>query len=226
MAKGKGRGSISKSDILDAAFALFEAEGHENFSVRKVAAGVNVDPMTVLHHFGSKRELLRAIADRAVSTIVIAPATDDWRKDLKSVGDAYRELAMRYPRVFRLHFEYHGTGPADHKSAEIVYRAILRCGRTEQDAAGLGLAFYAMVLGIAQAETEGLLMPITDVDEKELMALCPDEYRATRSLVPSFKRLNPTDAFDAAIELWLDGLAAGRPHDPSSGARRSRVKAE
>ncbi|MGQ0457702.1 MAG: TetR/AcrR family transcriptional regulator [Hyphomicrobium sp.] len=221
-AKAKTRGAISKSDILEAAFALFEAEGDEGFSVRKVAAQVGVDPMTVLHHFGSKRELLRAIADRAVHTVVIPPATDDWRHDLRSMGNAYRELALRNPRVFRLHFLFHATGPADHRAGEIVYRALLRAGRTDQEAAGLGLAFYAFVLGFALAEAEGLLHPIDDADEKELLGLCPEAFPASRALVPCFKTLNPNDTFDSALEICLDGLATSPRRD---GAGRTRTAA-
>ncbi|MFN0217477.1 MAG: TetR/AcrR family transcriptional regulator [Hyphomicrobium sp.] len=225
MPKVKTRGAISKSDILEAAFTMFEAEGDEGFSVRKVAALVGVDPMTVLHHFGTKRELLRAIADRAVHTVVIPPSTDDWRHDLRSIGAAYRELALRNPRVFRLHFHFHATGPADHRAAEIVYRAMLRAGRPNREAAGLGLAFYAFVLGFALAEAEGLLLPITADDEAELLGLCPEMFPATRALVPAFKQLNPNDTFESAMEICLEGLASSwRRDDASEGSDASHAR--
>lgn len=225
MSKAKQRGAISKADILDAAYAMFETEGDEGFSVRKVAAQVGVDPMTVLHHYGSKRELLRAIADRAVTTVVIPPPTEDWREDLRSVGHAYRELALRNPRVFRLHFVFHATGPADHRSSEMVYRAVRRTGRPDHEVAGLGLAFYAFVLGFALAETEGLLKPIDEADEDEIMSLDPADFAETRALVPAFKQLNPNDTFDAALEICLDGLAHGRRAEAAAAPRPRSLSA-
>ena len=115
--------------------------------------------MTVLHHFGSKDELLRAIADRALATVALPHPSKDWRADLRSVAAAYRDLAQRHPRLFHLHFRFHATGPADHASSEVVYRALRRAGLPDADAAGLGLAFYAFLLGYALAEAEGLLAP-------------------------------------------------------------------
>ena len=69
---------------------------------------------------------------------------------------AYRDLAHRHPRLFHLHFRFHATGPADHASSEVVYRALRTAGLSDAEAAGLGLAFYAFILGYALAEAEGL----------------------------------------------------------------------
>ena len=56
--KSRARRGVEKSEILDAAFTLFDDIGENAFSIRKLAATLGVDPMTVLHHFGSKDELL------------------------------------------------------------------------------------------------------------------------------------------------------------------------
>ena len=207
VAKPRAKRGVEKRDLLLAAFDLFAGEGEEGFSVRKLAARCGVDPMTVLHHFGSKNELLRLIADHAVTTVPMPAASGDWRQDLRAVADAYRDLAHRHPRVVHLHFRYHATGPADHVASEIVYAAMRRAGLSDDSAAGLGLAFYAFVLGFALAEAEGLLRPITASDEAELLALDADGYGATRALVPAFKTLDPDAAFDAATEAFIAGVA-------------------
>ncbi len=164
----RGRRGLNRNAILDAAFDMLSQEGESGFSVRKLGLRIGIDPMTVLHHFGSKDELLRAIADRALSTVALPHPSNDWRADLRSVAAAYRDLAQRHPRLFHLHFRFHATGPADHASSEVVYRALRRAGLPDADAAGLGLAFYAFLLGYALAETEGLLRRIDEDDEVEL----------------------------------------------------------
>jgi len=186
---------------------MFAAEGEAGFSVRKLGAGIGIDPMTVLHHFQSREQLLREIADRALATVELPLPSGDWRADLRRVGNAYRALARRYPRLFHLHFRYHATGPLDHASSEVVYRALRTTGLSDREAAGLGLAYYAFVLGFALAETEGLLAPLNAIEENELTRLDPLAYPATRALIPAFKSLDPDAAYDDAVSAFIDGVA-------------------
>lgn len=205
--KSRARRGVDRSDILEAAFNLFSSVGEASFSIRKLAATVGVDPMTVLHHFGSKDELLRAIADHGLRNVEMPSATSCWRDDLKAVANAYRALAHSHPRVFPLHFRYNATGPKDHVSSEIVYCALRRAGLADASAAGLGLAFYAFVLGFALAEAEGLLRPIGSNEEAELNALDAEAYRATRDLIPALKTLDPDAAFDDSMDAFILGVA-------------------
>ena len=214
--KSRARRGVEKSEILDAAFTLFASVGEQGFSIRKLAAIVGVDPMTILHHFRSKEELLRAIADHALRSVDIPAATAIWKYDLKAVANAYRMLAHRHPRVFHLHFRYNATGPADHISSEIVYCALRHAGLADTQAAGLGLAFYAFVLGFALAEAEGLLRPIGESEETELQALDSETYKSTRALIPALKTLDPDAAFDDSMNAFISGVADLATHRPSS----------
>lgn len=204
----RGRRGIDRNEILDAAFQLLSSEGEEGFSIRKVGAAMGVDPMTVLHHFHSKEELLRQIADKALASVNLPLPSDDWRKDLLAVAKSYRDLAKRHPRIFHLHFRFNATGPIDHASSEVVYRAMRTTGLADNVAAGLGLSFYAFVLGFALAETEGLLAPLSAAEEEELSALDPLGYPATRAFVPAFKKLDADAAFTQAFHVFIAGIAA------------------
>src|SRR5690606_6791999 len=97
--KSRARRGVEKQDLLEAAFNLFSEEGESGFSIRKRGAFASVDPRTVLHHFGSKDELLRAIAEHAVQTVERRPARASWQNDLRAVADSCRGLAHRHPRV-------------------------------------------------------------------------------------------------------------------------------
>ena len=174
---------------------MLSRDGEVGFSVRKLGVSIGVDPMTVLHHFGSKDELLRRIADRALATVELPLPSADWRADLRNVAASYRDLAHRHPRVFHLHFRFHATGPADHASSEVVYRALRTAGLSDAEAAGLGLAFYAFILGYALAEAEGLLRPIGEEDAAELRALDPLTCSATLALIPAFRTLDREATF-------------------------------
>lgn len=202
---------LDRSAILEAAFALIDEVGEEGFSVRKVGAAMGIDPMTVLHHFRSKEELLRQIADRALGSIDLPRPSGEWRSDLKTVAVAYRRLAHRHPRLFHLHFRFHATGMADHVSSEVVYRALLEAGLPADRAAGLGLSFYAFVLGFALAEIEGLLKPLEGPEDQEMAALAADSFPATAQLLPAFRSLDSDQAFDDAIGAFIAGISVNRP---------------
>ncbi|MBS0235646.1 MAG: TetR/AcrR family transcriptional regulator C-terminal domain-containing protein [Proteobacteria bacterium] len=223
--KSRARRGVDRSEILDAAFNMFAEVGEGSFSIRKLAGAVGVDPMTILHHFGSKDELLRAIAEHGLRSVELPSATSDWRQDLKAVADAYRMLAHRHPRVFPLHFRYNATGPADHISSEIVYCALGRAGLPDTEAAGLGLAFYSFVLGFALAEAEGLLRPIGRAEEAELNGLDPEAYKATRNLIPALKTLDPDAAFDDSIDVFIAGIGELAKRRPRSQSAHQREKA-
>jgi AcrR family transcriptional regulator len=227
ISRPRGRRGLDRNEILDAAFDMLSCEGEVAFSVRKLGVRIGVDPMTVLHHFGSKDELLRRIADRALATVELPLPSDDWRLDLRKVAAAYRDLAHRHPRVFHLHFRFHATGPADHASSEVVYRALRHAGLPDAEAAGLGLAFYAFILGYALAEAEGLLRPISDEDEEELRALDPLACPATLALIPAFRALDRDAAFDASVDAFVDGVACrckGAEPSQRSKSRSARFR--
>jgi AcrR family transcriptional regulator len=203
----RGPRGLDRTAILDAAFDMLSRDGEVGFSVRKLGASMGVDPMTVLHHFGSKDELLRRIADRAMATVELPLPSADWRADLRKVAVAYRDLAHRHPRIFHLHFRFHATRPADHASSEVVYRALRSAGLPDAEVAALGLGFYAFILSYALAQAEGLLRPMTDDDEAELRALDPQACPATLVLIPALKALDRDAAFDASVDTFIDGVS-------------------
>lgn len=203
-----GRKLVDPQHILEQAFTLYAAEGEAGFSVRKVGALAAVDPMTVLHHFKSKETLLRHIADRALADVELPRPSGSWRTDLHAIADAYRALSHRYPRIFHLHFRFHVTGPVDHVASEMVYRSMLDAGLPADQAASQGLAYYSFILGFALAESEGLMKPIDETVEAELLSLDADAFSASRALVPAFKALDPGAAFHVAVDAYITGIAA------------------
>jgi AcrR family transcriptional regulator len=79
----------SRAQVLDAARLSFAAAGYEGTSVRAVATKAGVDPSTVLHFFGSKDGLFRAV----ISDVV--PALDPMVTALRCRADG-SELARLY----------------------------------------------------------------------------------------------------------------------------------
>ena len=64
------------------------------------------------------------------------------------------------------------------------------------------------MLGFALAETEGLLVPLSESEEAELAGLDPLGYPATRAFIPAFKKLDADQAFAQAFGAFITGVAA------------------
>lgn len=71
--KNGARGPYAKSaqrssDILDAATTVFATNGYHGGSLRDIARQLDVSLTSVVHHFGSKYELLEAVLERSDRT--------------------------------------------------------------------------------------------------------------------------------------------------------------
>jgi AcrR family transcriptional regulator len=60
---------LEASDIVEVAYGLISEHGLEWFSMRKLAAALDVNPMTVYLRFDSKDALLDAVARRGLATV-------------------------------------------------------------------------------------------------------------------------------------------------------------
>jgi len=56
------------SDILDAATTVFSNHGYNGGSLRDISRELNLSLTSIVHHFGSKYELLEAVLERADAT--------------------------------------------------------------------------------------------------------------------------------------------------------------
>ena len=203
----RAKKGVDPSTVREAAFRLLAEAGESGFGVRPLAARLGLDPMTVLHHGGSREQLLRMAADRMLAELPGPVSEEDWRARLHAVAAGFRGLARRYPSAFPAIIRFQATGPADYRLGEVVYEAMLEAGLVPQDAAELGLAFYALIIGFALSEVAGMLRPSSAQEAVELAALPAAEHPATRALIPAFASICNDRMFLAAVDAFLAGVA-------------------
>ena len=69
--------NMKRSLILDAARAIFEADGIEGASIRAIAKRAGYTPGAIYFHFASKEDIYAALLDQSLDTVV-AHAHDDF----------------------------------------------------------------------------------------------------------------------------------------------------
>ena len=85
----------AKRAILDAAEARVVSRGPDSVRLQEIAADVGVSHPAILHHFGSREDLLRAVMDRALSGL-----RADLLATVTSTGRDHIDVAEQIEHVF------------------------------------------------------------------------------------------------------------------------------
>lgn len=98
-----------RQSILDAAGALFLAEGYDGISMRRIAEKIGYTPTTIYIHFKNKDDMLLALLEEGYAQFGEALAEVAGRKRdpvrrLAAIGSAYLEWGLAHPMHYQLMF--------------------------------------------------------------------------------------------------------------------------
>ena len=93
-----------QSKLLDIAEELFAESGFAATSIRKIADAAGVNPALVHYYFGTKRDLLVTVMDRALEPMVVNVAAFQEADSLEAfdVARLMFEMVRRHPAMPRL----------------------------------------------------------------------------------------------------------------------------
>jgi TetR/AcrR family transcriptional regulator, regulator of autoinduction and epiphytic fitness len=84
----------TRAAIIEAAGALFVADGYAPTTIANIAARADVSPESVYVIFGTKRDLLQAVVETASQGSRDAVLTDDWLDEVRAEPDQRQRLAI------------------------------------------------------------------------------------------------------------------------------------
>lgn len=105
--------NTSKQRIFEAAKAIFDKQGADGLSIRKIAGEVGLTPMAIYRHYASKDELLDVLMLDGFAVWeakVAAIRTRDPMRWLERLGEAFMDFALNEPHRYEAAFLL----PADH----------------------------------------------------------------------------------------------------------------
>lgn len=185
------RDRLTRDRIVGAARRSIEERGHEQLSLRKLAAELAVTAPALYDHVVSRDELLRLVAEQGYQELDKAsrPTLERAIDRVRSRAFAYVEFAQSHPELFRVMFLYRPAAVAIEADNELgaaseVYenglvdleQAIADGDLVDRNPAQLGLVMWAAVHGIASVS---LIAPpvgaavATDVVDAMLAGLRP-----------------------------------------------------
>jgi AcrR family transcriptional regulator len=90
--------------ILAAAHSLFDSEGPEAVTMRRVAEAVGITPMAIYRHFPNREALLKRLSDDSFDAVARvwkrATTAADPLKRLMALADPYLDYALAHPHLF------------------------------------------------------------------------------------------------------------------------------
>lgn len=211
--RGVGRPSeqvLSRLLIIETALVLLDRHGREGFGMRDIARELGVRPSALYNHVSGKEDIFVGIRELMCERISAAAFdTESWDRALAIWARSYRDAFAAHPPTIALL----AVMPL-HPSSNLtpVYERIIRALRDEGWASDRALsilvALESFTLGSAldAAAAPDMLDPGDRDDVPTFAAAYGDRERAVAE-----RRTSPADlAFEAGLELMLDGLRAER----------------
>ncbi|NNF55717.1 MAG: TetR/AcrR family transcriptional regulator [Acidimicrobiales bacterium] len=205
---------LTSERVLDGALALADTVGMQDFTIRRLAAALDVKPMTIYHHIPSKEAIIDGMVDRVFAEIDRPPGDLHWKAAIAHRTRSAREVLARHPWATPLMESRSSPLP------EILghHDAVLACFRT----AGFSIEMTGHAYSLIDAYLYGFAlqeanMPATGGEEMADLAggfmefidpgLYPHfvEFATEQALEPGYDFRNE---FDYGLDLILDGLEA------------------
>ncbi|MDG4794946.1 TetR/AcrR family transcriptional regulator C-terminal domain-containing protein [Micromonospora sp. WMMD1082] len=229
MGAKKPREPLSRDRALTAAIALVDAEGLPALTMRRLAAGLGVEAMSLYHHLPGKEGLLDGLAEAVVAEIEAAAAGraeantagGDWRTRLRQRFLAARAVMLRHPWAPGLLSSRPNVPAGVYGYYDGIIATLLDGGFSYRIAHRALHAFGSLALGFAQE----VFQPAaaggeTDVDaaEAELAAMAAHLPHLTAMVAaevhdaadPTLGWCDSQTEFEFTLDLLFDGLDRAR----------------
>jgi len=131
-----GRTGRSIGDFISAAIDLAESEGVDAVSMRNIAERLDVRPMAIYSAIPSKQDLIALMVDRAYADTYPSgrgPAVSDWRKGLRAVAKANRNVHTKHTWLLEIAPARSLMGPHEARKTELELRVLDGIGLSDID---------------------------------------------------------------------------------------------
>lgn len=137
------RPPLTRRRIVLAGLSVVEAEGLEALTMRRLAAALDVTPMSLYNHVADKAELIDVMLDYVIGDVVKACADDEgtWEERLRALVRRNYDLWVRHPGFAHIYTQGVTMGPNGLAQVDYAIGVLREAGFGDEDAAD---AFYLL----------------------------------------------------------------------------------
>ena len=200
----KKRPRLSPGDVTAAAILVADADGLDAVSIRRVAAELDVRPMSLYTHFSSKDELLSSMAEKGIEEMLVQePLPDDWREAVALLARRMYGAFVAHPWHIQIFTQKLRFGPNATRLAKQAARAFGGLPVESSEVWLLQGTVNDFVLGHS---LRAVTTPSSDDFEKEISKTDVVEFPELSSLGDSIKARVTPERFELGLEIVLDGI--------------------
>lgn len=222
---GTERRVLDQDQVVAVALELLDEVGLDRFTMRALADRLGTFPNTVYWHAGNRDRVLALVVDKALSHITVPdPNQVAWQDWLNLAAHEYRRVLHAHPNTAALVASHVLVSPPTLGLVEAVLSVLASAGYSGPALAHAYNAFVGSLVGWVSVELATTQREPADWQTefaRTLTTLDPQQYPtiftnhahladqaiALRWHGGSERPLH--DSFDAAVRIWLDGLADG-----------------
>lgn len=202
---------LSRGEVLRAALQVAERDGLEALTMRKVAAEVGVEAMSLYGHVGDKDDMLDGLVEVVVEMFDMPPVSGDWVADARATARAFRQLAMRYPRVAPLVLTRQSWSSPMLRVTDALVTILLDAGFSPEQSVHALRAVLGTVVGSLLREFGASPTLGGDDDaghDVRVQRIAAAELPGLNRVAEQLATLAPEAEFEFALNLVLSALEA------------------
>ncbi|TWD80436.1 TetR family transcriptional regulator [Kribbella amoyensis] len=210
-----GEERLSRDAILRAALRIVDDEGVEAMTMRRLAATLGVNPMSIYHHLPNKAAVFAGLAELVFADLEATAARDDvsWQDELKDAARTYRDALRSHPNLaLQILSDTSTVSDVVVVTVEPFYRALDRAGLAPRqifEAVNTLIDFvHGFLLGetTVRAATFELAPDLLDRVGKLPPEKAPTLARVTQELGHDGLAYDFDSGFESALTVFVNGI--------------------
>lgn len=200
----RSRSGLSTQAIVDTAIAIADVDGLDAVSIRRVAAVLDVRPMSLYTHIVSKDELLALMANELIGEAMVEqPLPDDWREALTMTSRKLFRTFASHPWLLALLARRPRPGPNSARQARLMSRAVAGLRLPPDDTWTVLSIVNDFVLGHAlRVASTGVTRDLVDTLSEQERAELPE----VSALTGTEEKRRSGEVFEFGLQVVLDGI--------------------
>ncbi|NIH86897.1 TetR/AcrR family transcriptional regulator [Amycolatopsis granulosa] len=201
--------SLTREKVLDAALRLVGENGLGGLSMRKLAAELGVEAMSLYNHVAGKQDLLDGVAARVFEQVALPDPGLPWDERLRALGLNAFETLNRHPAVVRA-LTAEQANPLSEGAVRLmdaIVGALLDAGLDEDHAARAYRSLIGMVFGAVLVGAGGLAAERAEpVMEWFRRTVTPRQHPSLHRVMPAMAAIDCVQDFTYQLDLLINGL--------------------
>lgn len=146
-------GTLSRSQVIDAAVRVLDRGSYEQLTIRALAAELGAAPMSLYRHVRDKDDLLDEVVDRLLANAWQPSAREsNWKAYISEACEKLRALLVAEPAALHVYLKHPVASPSAVARMQSMMAVLKKAGLTEAAARRAYAALHTYTIGFAALE--------------------------------------------------------------------------